>query len=346
MWLRLGNGLAAVVLVLGCSSGAGGGGGASACDGLTSCCAGLMQAQQAACQAQLDAMLQSGDPEQGCSAALQSYTSAGLCGAAGSAGTGGFGGFGNSGGFGAFGSGGQGGLAGGGQGGVGAGAGFGGASSGGASSGGTSSGGTSSGGTSSGGTSSGGTSSGGAPSGGAPSGGGTGGGTVAPPRLLFSEYVEGSSNNKAIEIYNAGTSAQDLANCDLRRYSNGSLTAFSISAIKSGGVLSPGKTFVICHPDIVPSYFCNETTSSINHNGNDAYELVCEGAVQDVFGQIGVDPGVGWGSAGYETYDNTLTRKCSVKQGNSSGSASFNPSTQWTALGIDDFDGLGSHCGS
>src|SRR6476620_11191244 len=45
--------------------------------------------------------------------------------------------------------------------------------------------------------------------------------------LFISEYVEGSSNNKAIEIYNPGTAAVDLAASGyaLKQYSNGSPSA-------------------------------------------------------------------------------------------------------------------------
>ncbi len=39
--------------------------------------------------------------------------------------------------------------------------------------------------------------------------------------LFISEYVEGSGNNKAIEIYNPTNSAIDLSTYQLVRYSNG-----------------------------------------------------------------------------------------------------------------------------
>jgi hypothetical protein len=39
--------------------------------------------------------------------------------------------------------------------------------------------------------------------------------------LFFSEYIEGSSNNKAIEIYNPTASAVSLANYSIKRFNNG-----------------------------------------------------------------------------------------------------------------------------
>ena len=39
--------------------------------------------------------------------------------------------------------------------------------------------------------------------------------------LFFSEYVEGSGNNKALEIYNSTDNAIDLSQYTINRYSNG-----------------------------------------------------------------------------------------------------------------------------
>lgn len=44
------------------------------------------------------------------------------------------------------------------------------------------------------------------------------------PEPFFSEYIEGSSNNKAIEIYNPGNVVIDLSNYELRLFANGAIT--------------------------------------------------------------------------------------------------------------------------
>jgi len=41
-------------------------------------------------------------------------------------------------------------------------------------------------------------------------------------KLFISEYVEGSANNKAVEIYNPTDEAVDLSLYTVKRYSNGS----------------------------------------------------------------------------------------------------------------------------
>ena len=54
---------------------------------------------------------------------------------------------------------------------------------------------------------------------------------TAPTDLIISEYVEGSSNNKYIEIYNGTASAKALSGYQLSLYINGSLTATSAGAV-------------------------------------------------------------------------------------------------------------------
>ncbi len=338
------------LLSLACSSSPGGGGGLRGeCATLAQCCTALDSSLRPACDAQVESLSQSANPAQSCAAAYQGYQSAGMCGgggggfgafggfagasgAAGSAGSasGGFGGAGASGGTGTGASSGFGGSTGGFGGSTG---GFGGSTGGGSGSGGSTGG--------FGGTGGGTSGSGGFGGSTGGSGGGSGSGT-----LLFSEYVEGSSNNKALELFNVGKGSVDLSSCELRRYSNGSTTPYLITGIQTGGQLLPGKTFVICHSKIVSAQNCDQLTSSINHNGNDAYEIICGGKTHDVFGQTGFDPVTAWGTGSTSTADQTLRRKCSVLQGRTNGGSAFNPAQEWTGAGVDVLTGLGTHCGS
>ena len=344
------------LLSLACSSSPGGGGGLSGeCAALAECCTALDSSLRPTCDAQVESLSQSANPAQSCAAAYQGYQSAGMCGGGGSGGGGGFGAFG---GFaGASGAAGSAGSAGGGLGGAGASGGsagsgasggFGGSTGGfGGSTGGFGGSTGGFGGSTGGGSGSGGSTGGfGGGSGGfGGSTGGTGGGSGAGT-LLFSEYVEGTSNNKALELFNAGKGSVDLSGCELRRYSNGSTTPFLITTIQTGGQLLPGKTFVICHSKIVSAQNCDQLTSSINHNGNDAYEIICGGKTHDVFGQIGFDPVTAWGTGSTSTADQTLRRKCSVLQGRTNGGSAFDPAQEWTGVGVDVLTGLGAHCGS
>jgi len=61
-------------------------------------------------------------------------------------------------------------------------------------------------------------------------------------QLFFSEYVEGTYNNKALEIYNPTANTIDLSAYAIARYSNGLETA---STTQLEGTIEPFSTFVI-----------------------------------------------------------------------------------------------------
>ena len=167
--------------------------------------------------------------------------------------------------------------------------------------------------------------------------------SVAPCTDLFiSEYLEGSSNNKAIEIYNPTASAISLTGYDISIYANGSSTPASISL--SGSVPAYG-TFVLANSSSNPAILAlaQQTSASLGFNGDDAVALRKSGVLIDVIGQIGTDPGTEWVSGGVSTLDETLVRNFSVQIGDVNGSDAFNPATEWTAYPIDDVSNLGSH---
>ncbi|KQP74177.1 hypothetical protein ASF40_02160 [Microbacterium sp. Leaf288] len=163
--------------------------------------------------------------------------------------------------------------------------------------------------------------------------------------LFISEYVEGSSNNKAIEIYNPGTTAVDLAatGYKLQQYSNGSPTV-SLTINLTGSV-APGDVYVFSHA-LANAAILAQADQSANlglFNGNDAVALVKGTEIVDVIGQIGVDPGSQWGTGLASTMDNTLRRNASIVQGDTSGADPFDPAVEWTGYASDTFDGVGWH---
>ena len=162
--------------------------------------------------------------------------------------------------------------------------------------------------------------------------------------LLFSEYVEGSGYNKALEIFNPGTDI-DLAaeSYSIEIYSNGAASAsysFDLS-----GVMTQNSTLVISHSraDDLLQAQANLVTGSLNFNGDDAIVLLRNGEVLDRIGQMGVDPGSEWGSGPVSTQNHTLRRQMDVLTGDNNALAAFDPALQWLGYEIDVFDGLGSH---
>lgn len=163
--------------------------------------------------------------------------------------------------------------------------------------------------------------------------------------LFFSEYIEGSSYNKAVEIYNATEAAVDLSTLEIVLYSNGSASptsTFQLPAV----MLGVGQTFVVCHPSADPALLAvaGVTSGTVNFNGDDAFVLQrVGGQMLDVIGQIGFDPGSYWGSGDVTTQDHTLRRMMSVCCGDPDGSDAFDPALEWDGYPINTFDGFGSH---
>lgn len=160
---------------------------------------------------------------------------------------------------------------------------------------------------------------------------------------FFSEYVEGSSNNKALEIYNPDAAPIDLSAYSIKMFFNGGTT--SSRTVTLSGSLAPGKTFVVADAkaDATLLAKANITMPTGVFNGDDAIALYKGNTLIDVFGQIGLDPGSGWGTGGNVTVDKTLVRKTSVNQGDVNGSDAFDPTVEWDFFPTNTYDNLGSH---
>ena len=180
--------------------------------------------------------------------------------------------------------------------------------------------------------------------------------------LFFSEYAEGSSNNKYLEIYNGTGGDIDLANYAIVRYNNGSTTSENLYALS--GTLINGAVYVIANADadatsILPHNDDDGTnTGATWFNGDDYLGLIHDSngdgtfdnssEVIDVIGLFGEDPGSGWDVAGVTdgTKDHTLVRKSTVISGNTNWSASADTTadnSEWIVLDQNTWDYVGSH---
>ncbi|RXK57822.1 HYR domain-containing protein [Lacibacter luteus] len=166
----------------------------------------------------------------------------------------------------------------------------------------------------------------------------------APTELFITEYIEGSSNNKAIEIYNGTGSSINLGTGGyaIRVYFNGSTSFTSVSLT---GTIAAGDVYVIANGSSNASILSqtDQTSSVMSFNGNDAVALVKGSTIIDVIGQIGTDPGTEWGTGSTSTADNTIRRKSSINKGDNNGSDAFNPATEWDGFVTDATGGLGTH---
>lgn len=150
--------------------------------------------------------------------------------------------------------------------------------------------------------------------------------------LFISEYVEGSSSNKAIEIYNGTGAPVDLSNYSLRKQSNGS--GSYVGNLALSGTLNNGETYIIANSSassvILDLADLTSGNSPMDFNGNDAVALFKNGTQID---EVGVfNQTANWG------IDVTLRRKSSI----TSPAATYN-AANWDSFSTDTFSGLGSH---
>ncbi len=116
--------------------------------------------------------------------------------------------------------------------------------------------------------------------------------------MLITEYLEGASFDKCLEIYNADSIDLNLSNYQINLYINGSPTPAQGTAL-ANVVLAPGDVYVLCNGQANATLLAlaDQTYFNINYNGNDAIAIHCPatGTNLDVFGKIGDDPGnAGW----------------------------------------------------
>lgn len=174
---------------------------------------------------------------------------------------------------------------------------------------------------------------------------------LAPPAsaesgdLLFSEYIEGVSNNKALEIYNPTTAPIDLAAAEysVQLYFNGGTSAGL--TVPLTGTIAPDDVFVLAHSAANPAILAaaDQTSGSGFFNGDDAIVLVKGDAVVDAIGQFGFDPGSEWGAGLTSTSDNTLRRAADTCVGDSDATNAFDPAVGWSGFATDASEGLGTH---
>ena len=160
--------------------------------------------------------------------------------------------------------------------------------------------------------------------------------------LFFSEYIEGSSFNKCVEIYNPTMSTVDLAagGYGIALYSNGAASPTSTDNL-SGSIISGG-TYVVCNASA--AFSSDATSGTVNFNGDDAFALTKNGENIDVIGKIGEDPAGGeWGSGDASTANNTIRRNMNITSGDPDGSDDFDPADEWTGYANNNADDLGSH---
>ena len=161
--------------------------------------------------------------------------------------------------------------------------------------------------------------------------------------------MEGSSNNKALEIFNETGATVDLAQYQVRLGSNGGNWSTTYILNPTGSLVN-NDVYVVVHPQANAAMLAVSDISSTvtNVNGDDALGLLHNGVLIDIIGIYQTDPGVGWPVAGVAdaTLNHTLIRKPTVIAGSldwtvTAGTDADN--SQWLVQPVDYITDLGMH---
>ena len=174
--------------------------------------------------------------------------------------------------------------------------------------------------------------------------------------IFFSEYAEGSSNNKYLEIYNPTSETISLDGYAYPNVSNAPTTVGVHefwNTFETGATIAPGAVYIIAHGSADQTILdkANETHNFLS-NGDDGYAIAkgteTDHSYIDFIGDFNGDPGSGWEVAGVAnaTKDHTLVRKATVTTGNTDWTASAGTNaddSEWIVKDKDDWTDLGKH---
>lgn len=175
--------------------------------------------------------------------------------------------------------------------------------------------------------------------------------------LFFSEYAEGSSNNKYLEIYNPTALTVSLDGWAYPNISNAPTTVgvFEFwNTFAPGASIAPGEVYIIAHGSADPLILAEaDETNNFLSNGDDAFGLAfgteSDYVLVDIIGSTSGDPGSGWDVAGVAnaTQNYTLRRKDTVNNGNGgnwiASAGTDATDSEWIVEGIDVWIDLGLH---
>ncbi|PSU34798.1 ExeM/NucH family extracellular endonuclease [Photobacterium lutimaris] len=153
-------------------------------------------------------------------------------------------------------------------------------------------------------------------------------------QLLITEYVEGTSNNKAVEVTNLSESGINLSEYSIRLAMNGA-NSFGTTIGLNDVNLAGGESYVLHHSSAAQDIkdVGDQSSGSLSFNGDDVVVLFEGEEIIDSLGQLGVREDF--------AKDVTLRRDPSITSGRTDVENDFDVDLQWVTFPTDTFDGLG-----
>src|SRR5690606_30256910 len=151
----------------------------------------------------------------------------------------------------------------------------------------------------------------------------------AHAQLMFSQYIDGTSNKKGLEIYNPDSLTVNLADYEIQQFTNGSITKSATFQLE--GSLASKAKYIIGRTEL-QAEIGNKVNqvAGLSFNGDDALVLLYKGTPIDRFGRVGEDPGTGWGIS-FSSYQNSLSRtKTSNPVTSIDPTATFDLDSEWS----------------
>jgi len=134
----------------------------------------------------------------------------------------------------------------------------------------------------------------------------------ATPCLIIGEYIEGSSFNKGIELFNCGSTPLELAEFGVCHINNAESDCTGSATILPNHTLGAGEVFTICNTRATLPMACDLLEGSLTkHNGDDRFIIFqddntsgnferSEDTITDAFGESAVRPsGLPWADKTY-----------------------------------------------
>lgn len=161
--------------------------------------------------------------------------------------------------------------------------------------------------------------------------------TSANANLLITQYYEGSSFNKWVELTNTGGSSVDLSNYTLGLWQNSNTEAYKTDGTPSQslaltGTLASGASYLLSHTSAAsPAYATADAQSGsvINHNGDDSFTLF----TGSTFATANIVDAIGFTDSGSEGSNTSFVRTSSSAGWNTTAGSNVDDFTSvWSEI--------------